>query len=340
MGGTHPMIRRAARNQRRSKRILSVLTCFFALYACASLYYSTLMPTTLRLGAVGLCALLCGLTLRISQPIRRLGALAGLCACFTIWFLNDHPSNNRDWAGEYAILADAIQDGRMVHIRNIRDFTYRTETDYTAHYYNADFDLDHLATIDLITSYWAGDSIAHVFLSFGFDDGRHLAVSIETRRQKKFAYSTIAGFFHHYELTYVTADERDLIGVRTDIRKERVYLYRLELSARTREAVFKNYLTEIHKLTIQPRWYNTLMDNCTTEILARANARTRYRLDWRVLLSGYTAALAYDLELLNTHYDFATLHRLSLIKRPANAVPDANYSTEIRESLPLALANK
>lgn len=334
------MIMRKHRSRHTRHWKLTAITLLFAVYACAPLYYSTLEPDLLRLGATGLCGLLFVATSCIRQPIRRIAALCGLCACFAIWFCTNLPSNNREWAGEYAVLADAIQDGRTVHVRNIRDFTYKTETDYTPHYYNADFDLDHLATIDLITSYWAGDSIAHVFLSFGFDDGRHLAVSIETRRQKKFSYSTIAGFFHHYELTYVTADERDLIGVRTDIRKERVYLYRLELSAQTREAVFKNYLTEIHKLTTTPRWYNTLMDNCTTEILARANARTRYRLDWRVLLSGYTASLAYDLGLLNTHYDFATLHELSRIKRPANAVPDANYSNEIRESLPLALANK
>ena len=334
------MIMRGNKNRYGGKRILTAITCLFAVYACAALYYSTLAPDTLRLGCVGLCALLCAATLRIGHPMRRVAALCGLCACFALWLYTDHPSNNREWAGEYAVLADAIQDGRIVHMRNIRDFTYKTETDYTAHYYNADFNLDQLASIDLITSYWAGDSIAHVFLSFGFDDGRHLAVSIETRRQKKFAYSTIAGFFHHYELTYVTADERDLIGVRTDIRKEQVYLYRLQLSAQTREAVFKNYLEQIHRLTFQPRWYNTLMDNCTTEILARANARTRYRLDWRVLLSGYTASLAYDLGLLNTHYDFATLRQLSRIKRPDNATPDANYSNEIRESLPLALANK
>lgn len=341
MGKTRSMTTsQHARTQRRNKLLLCVVTCLFAFYACAALYYSTLEPDALRLGAVGLCALLCAATLRIRHTLHRFGALCGLCACFAIWLYTDHPSNNREWAGEYAILADAIQDGRMVHVRNIRDFTYRTETDYTPHYYNADFNLDHLASIDLITSYWGGDSIAHVFLSFGFDDGRHLAVSIETRRQKKFSYSTIAGFFHHYELTYVTADERDLIGVRTDIRKERVYLYRLDLSAQTREAVFKNYLAQIHQLTIQPRWYNTLMDNCTTEILARANARTRYRLDWRVLLSGYTASLAYDLGLLNTEYDFATLRRLSRIIRPENATPDANYSNEIREHLPLALANK
>lgn len=340
MGDPAAMSKLTNRRRRHTKWKLTALTFVFAAYACAALYYSTIEPDLLRLGATCLCALLFAATLRIHRPLRRLAALAALCGCFAIWFCTDQPSNTREWAGEYAVLADAIQDGRIVHMRNIRDFTYKTETDYTAHYYNADFDLDHLATIDLITSYWAGESIAHVFLSFGFDDGRHLAVSIETRRQKKFPYSTLAGFFHHYELTYVTADERDLIGVRTDIRKERVYLYRLELSAQTREAVFKNYLTEIHKLTTTPRWYNTLMDNCTTEILARANARTRYRLDWRVLLSGYTASLAYDLGLLNTHYDFATLHRLSRIQRPANAVPDANYSKEIRESLPLALDNK
>lgn len=322
------------------KWILPTLTGLFAIYASAALYYSTLEPEPLRLGTTAICALLFILTGLIRKTRQRCAIRLGMVTCFFIWFYTDQPSNTRDWAGEYAVLADAVQEGRIIHVHNIRNFSYKTESDYTPHYYNADFNLDHLSSIDLITSYWSGDSIAHVFLSFGFDDGRHLAVSIETRRQKKFAYSTIAGFFHHYELTYVTADERDLIGVRTDIRKERVYLYQLELSPQTREAVFKNYLTEIHQLNTQPRWYNTLLDNCTTEILARANARTRYRLDWRVLLSGYTASLAYDLELLNTHYDFATLHRLSRIIRPENATPDENYSNEIRESLPITLANK
>lgn len=322
------------------KWILFFITIIFSVYTCAAIYYSTLEPNSLRLGATALYALLCLATLYLQKPQWQLTALCSLATCFFIWFFTDSPRNTRDWAGEYAVLADAVQEGRIVHVKNIRNITYRSETDYTPHYYNADFNLDHLSSIDLVTSYWAGNSIAHVFLSFGFDDGRHLAVSIETRRQKKFGYSTIAGFFHHYELTYVTADERDLIGVRTDIRKERVYLYRLNLSPQTREAVFKNYLNEIHLLTTQPRWYNTLMDNCTTEILARANARPRYRLDWRILLSGYTASLAYDLGLLDTHYDFATLHRLSRINRPENATPDANYSNEIRESLPFTLDNK
>lgn len=340
MGEADAMTGQMRPAHRRIWWMLTILTGMLAAYASAAFYYSTMEPDSLRLGAAALCGLLFLATCGITQIKRRLVALCGLLSCFAIWFYTDQPSNNRQWAGEYAVLADAILDGRTVHVRNIRDFTYKTETDYTPHYYNADFNLDHLSSIDLITSYWAGDSIAHVFLSFGFEDGRHLAVSIETRRQKKFAYSTIAGFFHHYELTYVTADERDLIGVRTDVRKERVYLYRLELSAQTREAVFKNYLSEIHLLNTQPRWYNTLLDNCTTEILARANARTRYRLDWRVLLSGYTASLAYDLGLLDTHYDFATLHRLSRIRRPEDAEPDANYSNEIRESLPITLANK
>lgn len=168
MGKTRSMTTsQHARTQRRNKLLLCVVTCLFAFYACAALYYSTLEPDALRLGAVGLCALLCAATLRIRHTLHRFGALCGLCACFAIWLYTDHPSNNREWAGEYAILADAIQDGRMVHVRNIRDFTYRTETDYTPHYYNADFNLDHLASIDLITSYWGETALPMCFCLSG-----------------------------------------------------------------------------------------------------------------------------------------------------------------------------
>ncbi|NHO31364.1 DUF4105 domain-containing protein [Acetobacter sp. LMG 1636] len=222
-------------------------------------------------------------------------------------------------------------NGRIVHVKHIRNFAYQTEQDYTPQYYDADFSLDKLNAVDLITSYWASENIAHVFLTFGFKTGQHLAISIETRRQKSFPYSVIAGFFHHYELFYVTADERDLIGVRTDIRRERVYLYSLRLTPAIREKLFLSYLNEIHSLNTYPQWYNTLTDNCTTGILARAGARLRYRWDWRVLLSGHTASLAYDVGLLDDSMSFAELKSHSRIWRPKGAVPGLNYSEEIRQ---------
>jgi hypothetical protein len=137
------------------------------------------------------------------------------------------PKQDRDWAPEYARLAYATINGDQVTVHNIRNFDYRTETDFTPRYYDKTFDLNKLDSVDIIASYWAGDAIAHIIVSFGFAGTDFLAVSIETRRERNESYSPIAGFFKQYELFYVVADERDLLRLRTNYRKdppENVYL--------------------------------------------------------------------------------------------------------------------
>lgn len=326
---TMPDTKHRVAGRLRHITVLIALVVFTTAGALA-LYYSTITPSALRCGLAACFAgaMVACYVARHTYPARL--CLAGLSLSFCVWYVTDPPKNNRNWAGEYKVLADAGVNGRIVHLKHIRNFIYKTEQDYIPRYYDADFNLDRLDGVDLITSYWAGDNIAHVFLSFSFKGGQHLAVSIETRRQETFPYSTIAGFFHHYELIYVTADERDLIGVRTDIRRERVYLYRLKLTPAVSERLFLSYVNEIHSLNSRPQWYNTLTDNCTTGILARAGARLRYRLDWRVLLSGHTASLAYDLGLLDNTMTFPALRDQSRIRRKSGAVPGPDYSEEIR----------
>lgn len=311
------------------------LLVLMAAFGSAAFYYATIEPDLVRIGLAVAFPLLLGVAaFRKAARIRWL-SLTVLILSFWTWYLTDPPRNNRDWAGEYAVPADVRIEGHVAHITHVRNFVYRTEEDYTPRYYDATYDLDRLSSLDLVTSYWAGEAIAHVFLTFGFSDGRHLALSIETRRQKRFPYSAIAGFFHHYEIFYVTADERDLIGVRTDVRKERVYLYRVSLSPEQRKRLLLSYLDEIHMLSTHPMWYNTLTDNCTTGMLARAKVGLSYRLDWRVLLSGYTASLAYDLGLLNRSYSFPELKKRSRIWRADGAQPGPTYSQDIRATLPL-----
>lgn len=323
-------VQKHSRWRQVGKAIGVAMLVLFVLFGTAALYYSTIEPKGLRITLTILFPLLVAGSSRFpSRAVSRTG-MGVLCAALGLWYVTDPPRNDREWQGEYAVPADVTLDGNIAHIQNIRNFIYRTTQDYTPRYYDGTYNLDDLSSVDLVTSYWAGNAIAHVFLSFGFRDGRHVAISIETRRQKKFQYSTIAGFFHHYEIFYVTADERDLIGVRTDVRHERVYLYRLTLSSAERRRLFESYLREIHTLAQHPAWYNTLTDNCTTGILTRAQARLRYRLDWRVLLSGYTASLAYDLGLLDTGIPFPELKARSRIQRPENAAPDVDYSQEIR----------
>jgi hypothetical protein len=327
---------RHSRTRGRSGRVtVRTILALFALFNAAALHYSTIQPDALLNGlTLGYVAVV-GYAM-LGMRFRPGTAVAGLASVIVFaWYLQDPPSNNRDWAPEYAIPATVSVSGGTVTFDNIRDFTYRTETDATPHYYDASFQLDQLSSVDVVSSYWSGDTIAHIFLTFGFQDGRHIAMSIETRRQKRFAYSTIAGFFHHYELFYVVADERDLIGVRTDVRRERVYLYRLQLSPQSRDALFMSYVRQIQKLSAQPQWYNTLTDNCTTGILARAQAPGRARLNWRLVLSGYAPEYAYDHGLLNNSVSYATLKADSLIVRPEGAAITDHYSQDIRAGLAL-----
>src|SRR6202011_265185 len=125
-------------------------------------------------------------------------------------------------------------------------------------------DLDRLQTVDMIMSYWSGRSIAHMLISFGFDDGSYVVFSVEVRRRKTQEFSEIGGFFKEFELSIVAADERDVIRVRTNVRGEDVHLYRLQLPVSAMRSLFLGYVGEANSLVQTPRFYNTVTVNCTT----------------------------------------------------------------------------
>ncbi len=243
-----------------------------------------------------------------------------------------------DWEIEYARVPRARLDGDIAHVTNIRNFRYRAVDDPEPAYYDGIYDVDTLTGVDLICSYWAGRTIAHVFLSFGFADGRHLAVSVETRRRRGQAYSAIAGFFRHYQLIFVIADERDLIGVRTDTRREQVYLYRLRTEGDERKRLFRGYMERAEALAERPEFYDTVFNNCTSNIAKIIDGGLprgqRLGRNWRLLLSGYADAFAYDIGRLNNRMPFAELKARSLIERPPGATIDDDFSASIRAALP------
>ncbi len=272
------------------------------------------------------------------RPRRR--GVAVFFAVFTavmIWFFSSNPSANLDWAEDVAIIPSVTIDGDLVHVRDIRNFDYRSETDFTSAYYDKTYDLTRLRSVDYILSYWAGRAIAHAFVSFGFDDDEYLAVSIETRKEKTEGYSTVQGFFRQYELIYVVADERDLIRLRTNYRGEDVYLFRFRMPPRKLRAVFLDYLNAIESLARRPRFYNTLTENCTTSILAHFRCAAPYPpLSVDVLLSGYSARYAYEYDALDSSVSFEELEVRSRITDAAKAAGRApDFSKRIRAGLPM-----
>jgi hypothetical protein len=255
------------------------------------------------------------------------------------WWSTIPPRQDRDWAPEYARLPYAVINGDLVTKHNVRNLDYRTETDFTPRYYDKTFDLRQLDSVDVIASYWMGDAIAHIFLSFGFADKDFLAISIETRRERHESYSTVAGFFKQYELFYVVADERDLIGLRTNYRKdppEDVYVYRTRAPDDNVRRLFLDYIREINSLAKKPEFYNALTTNCTTSILTHTRVNEGgLPLSWKVLLSGYIPQYLYERSGIDTRLSLEELKRRSHINAAARAADDApDFSQRIRAGLP------
>jgi len=261
-------------------------------------------------------------------------ALAAL-ASLSGWLLM-LPSNNRNWQPDVALLPWADIQGNRVTIHNIRNCDYRSETDYTVHHYDRVFDLAKLKSVDLFQVYWGSPYIAHTMLSFGFDGDVFVCFSIETRKEIDETFSTFKGFFRQYELTYVIADERDLIGLRTNYRDEQVYLYRLHASTDLVRKVFLEYLRQVNFLKERPEWYNALTANCTTSIRGHIAPFTpAARFDWRIIVNGYIDELLYDRKAIDTSLPFAELKKRSLINERAKGLDKSpDFSHLIRVGLP------
>ena len=237
------------------------------------------------------------------------------------------------------MLPYATIDGDLVTLHNIRNFEYRSETDFTPAYYDKTFDIRRLDSVDLVATYWMGPQIAHIMLSFGFAGQDYVAFSIETRKERSEEYSTLKGFFRQYELFYVVSDERDVIRVRTNYRKdppEDVYLFRARGPTENGQRLFKEYVRKINALKERPEFYNTLTTNCTMNILMHTRVNPGHlHFNWKVLLSGYAPEYIYEKGRLDTSLPFEELKKRSRINDAAQAADRApDFSQRIRAGLP------
>jgi hypothetical protein len=270
---------------------------------------------------------------------RAAGVFAVLFALLLVCWSAIEPSNDRVWESENAVLAYATINGNRITLHNIRNFDYRAETDYTVAYYDRTFDLQQLDTVDLFAVYWMGPAIAHVFLSFGFSDGSHVAISIEARREQGQGYSSVAGFFRQYALYYAVGDERDIVRVRTNYRRappEEVYLYRLRGSAASRQRLFLEYLRQLNALRDRAQWYNSLTTNCTNTIWLNSRVLPGHLpYSWKVLLSGYVPRFLYEHGKLDSSLPFEELQQRARINALAESADRAaDFSQRIRVVAP------
>jgi len=303
-------------------------------WAFGALYFD--FPRIGALAAILFVVILLAAIIFVRGQLLKLAIVLGASAVVAGWWLTLKPSNDRAWQPDVSQTAWAEINGDEVTIHNVRNCEYRTETDFTPRWETRTVRLSQITGMDVAINYWGSPWIAHPIVSFQFADALPVCFSIETRKTIGQQYSTLEGFYRQYTLIYVVADERDCIRLRTNYRREDVYLYHTLASPAQARQRFREYINTVNVLHENPRWYNAVTSNCTTSIRTQRAVKLRAPWDWRILLNGKADEMLYqDHAIATGGLSFTELKQRSLIDERARAADqDPDFSRIIREGLP------
>jgi hypothetical protein len=319
--------------------LTSLLVLASAAWAALALSYRLPGPAALRYGGAAVWLALALLALLLAWRHRVLLGVGGYAIGFAVlllWWNAIAPSASRDWSPDVAHLATGRVEGETLLMDQVRDFTWRSDEDFDVRWQAQRYDLAALRSVDFVTSYWGMPAIAHVLVSFGFADGRFLTFSVEIRKEKGESYSSLAGFFKQYELSIIAAEERDIVAVRTNVRGEDDYLYRVNLPPGEIRQLLLAYVEQANELQRQPRWYNSATANCTTLVFQMMQKIVGgLPLDYRLLLSGYLPGYVMEQGGLQPDLSLEQLReRGRITERAKQAAGRADFSQAIRQGVP------
>lgn len=318
---------------------LAILIALAVAWASLALWYRLPAPELARGFAAGLFALFGIFTIATLFGRLRFKAILAFAAAFAlvlVWWNTIKPPKDAPWAPDVARQMTGQFNGDLLTLTNVRDFEWHSGTDFTERWTTRTYDMSKLRTVDLFMSYWAGPEMAHVIFSFGFEGGEQLAWSIEVRRQAGGAFSPIPDLFKSNPLVIVAADERDVVGVRSNFRGEDVQIYRLRVSPQQARALLHGYVADANALAATPVFYNSLTSNCTTTVVRMMRlVGGKIPFDWRLIVNGYLPDYAYDYGALDTSLPLAELRTAAHIDQRALADGlSPNFSKSIRVGVP------
>lgn len=325
-----------------------VLACLLILFAVTTawvalaFWFRLPLPDLGRmLAADGFVLFGCGVLILMfgrHRP-RALAAFGVALIGVAIWWNTIRPTATADWSPEVSRQVTGTIEGDMLTLTNMRNFQWLSPTDMVESWETRSYDLTKLQSLDLLMSYWAGPEIAHVMLSFGFEDDTYLAWSVEVRRRGDGVFSPIGDFFKSNTLVIVAATERDVVGVRTNVRGEDVQLYRMNTAPAQARLLLEEYVIDANALAAKPEFFNSLTSNCTTTIIRLMRAAgANVPFDWRMIVNGYLPDFAYERGALDTRETLEQLRALSHIDVKAQSAGlNGTYSKAVRQGIPSPL---
>ncbi|HII22674.1 MAG TPA: DUF4105 domain-containing protein, partial [Candidatus Poseidoniaceae archaeon] len=254
---------------------------------------------------------------------------------FYVWFTRIRPrvpSTEADWNTDCEFQSKAIIEENHITFTKIRDFTWRTTRDRDEKWdENVKFDLREIKDVWFIVDHFHKiHGLAHTFLSIEFNDGRCISISFEARRVKGKRYHPWKGLWRSYELYLLIGYERDLLGLRTNARGNKDYLFRAVTPPGKDRQLLLAIAQKMNQLSETAEWYHSFFTTCNTSIVKVVNKITPGRIPfiWRNFLPGYTPKAAFKLGLIE---DWGGLEKTLQIARVDELAKDwdgkSDYST-------------
>jgi hypothetical protein len=327
----------------RARRILATillapLLLLAVAWTCGALYYTFPVPALRAVTAIAFAVGSLLAVLLVKRKRRAIGAIALGFAATLAWFLSIPARTDRNWRPELAVMPWAEIEGDRIRVHGVRDFEYRAPDDFDIRYDDRAFDLSKLQAVDVYYSYWdQNEAVAHTMFSWDFGGSDVLCLSVEVRREVGQEAGALPGMFKQFEILYILADERDVVRLRTNYRRERVYLIRSLLTPDEGRRVLLDVLAKVNRFHQEPEFYRTIGNNCTTSMINLLNEVLPNRVPFskKILMNGYAPEIAYANHLHATDLPFDEWKRRSNINPSALAADrDPLFSRRIREGLP------
>lgn len=320
--------------------LVTILMLLSSVWAIMALWFQTpwgglgryVLPALWVLCVVGL-----GYRLWFAEPWwHSLSGYVVMLVLLIAWWNTIKPSHDRDWADDVAFITTGTVQGDEVTLSHVRNFHWRSKDDYDIRWETREYDLSRLISVDMLTSSWGLPGIAHVLVSFGFEDGDYLVFTVEIRRKRHQSFSAVGGFFKEFELAIVATDERDAVRVRTNIREEDVSLYRIGLNAQDAKELFLSFVSQANYLAEHPRFYHTVTGNCTTIVYSMMKQIVDgLPLDYRLLLSGRLPSYVQAVNGMASKRPLTELKQRGRISQLAREAGDSKrFSSLIRQGVP------
>lgn len=308
------------------------------LWALLALYFWFQGPSLPALAVCAFYALALFGVFRFAKA-RSHGGLVSLVLFVAVvaWWTRREPEKGLIYQPETAESVTMDTDLNVLTVHAMRHFRYRSLADAEERWATRSYDLDKLRYVDLYFVHWGIPGVAHIITSFVFENSPPLAVSIELRREKGESDALLRGFFKQYELHYVWSDEIDLIKLRTNLRKEEVYLHRTSLTPEQGKKLLRDMARRTNWLAENPEFYNTLTDSCANVLSTHLMAALGKNVPWSQLplLPGSWERRGYEEGwLLHANPDFAADREASHINaRAQQTEDDKDFPDRIRTHL-------